>query len=274
MKVLKIQPPRCPLDADSAKHSRRQRFAFTLVELLVVIGITALLISILLPALSKARDQAMKVKCMSNLRQLDVAFLMYVNSNRGRFPFIASLHNSPAGVDKPEDWIHWQALTPIGGLDTSAIAPYLSAHGPALAALMRCPADVVENHSTNPPAGPYAYSYAMNGYLDPRDPEGLGIKMTMAHVTRSSDIVMLVEESEKTINDGHWAAGNYSGKRWMLGFDRLSIRHDNYREEYDPVIAGIVLLPNRRGNASFCDGHVEFVTRAFAHDPYHVVPGR
>src|SRR5947209_1982549 len=91
-------------------HARPPRRAFTLVELLVVVGVIALLISILLPALAKARDQAMKIKCMSNLRQLDMAFLMYVNANRGRFPFIASLHNNPAGIDKPEDWIHWQAL--------------------------------------------------------------------------------------------------------------------------------------------------------------------
>ncbi len=61
--------------------------AFTLVELLVVIGIIALLIAILLPALSKARKSAQEVKCMNNVRQLCMGVTLYADQHRGLMPF-------------------------------------------------------------------------------------------------------------------------------------------------------------------------------------------
>jgi prepilin-type N-terminal cleavage/methylation domain-containing protein len=97
------------------------RRAFTLVELLVVIGIIALLIAILLPSLNRARETANRVKCGSNLRQIGQAFLLYSNENRG----IGPRTYSEAGPGKP----FTDAAPPFLQLGAGAAQPFGGAKG-------------------------------------------------------------------------------------------------------------------------------------------------
>lgn len=83
--------------------------AFTLVELLVVIGIIALLIAILMPALSKARTAAVRVQCMSNHRQVALGVFQYVADNRGVLPPWERTYTEPYNGRYP-----WYAKRHIG----------------------------------------------------------------------------------------------------------------------------------------------------------------
>ena len=90
-----------------------QRHAFTLVELLVVIAIIAILAGLILPALSRAKQKSKQAVCLSNLNQIGLAFIMYLNDYNNRFPDRRDLKSSLPGGYRP--WTTWPPSDPRAG---------------------------------------------------------------------------------------------------------------------------------------------------------------
>jgi prepilin-type processing-associated H-X9-DG protein len=232
-------------------HARR---AFTLVEVLSTVGVISVLIAMLLPSLSRARAHANRTACLSNMRQLAVAFTLYLNDSGGRFPRPAQ-HLVP----KAEDWIWHQ---PGRDPECGAIARYASR--PFDARLYRCPSDDVAAHVSLPslmlgaPPTRHAYSYSVNEYICRIWPNQT---LRIGQVRNPSEKILLVDESAATIDDGCWAWQPNQG----AGRNVLSNRHDRKAENPRSADAG-------RGNVAFADGHAEFMPRADSYERRHFDP--
>src|ERR1017187_8509536 len=96
--------------------------AFTLIELLVGVAISAILAAMLLPALSRAKQKAYRAACLSNLKQVGIAFSMYRDEFQGRFPDRRDLKTSLPGGYKP--WATWPASDPRAGWGLLVLADH------------------------------------------------------------------------------------------------------------------------------------------------------
>jgi prepilin-type N-terminal cleavage/methylation domain-containing protein/prepilin-type processing-associated H-X9-DG protein len=236
--------------------SRKRRGGFTLVELLVVIGIIALLMSILLPALNKARQQAYQVKCANNMRQVFFAVRMYTDANKGGYPIPPRVENTDAskGSDRIAYFMIGGANNQGSGVvdyDQGVLWPYLAANKKSREQVFNCPQDsdayrpIRRGNLLDDSAYHRNFSYSFNAQLrgDPRvngvqnpDPspfdKPLGIKESQ--VVHPAQKFLICEEEWP--NDG--CCFYYPGFNGNNQDDIIAKRHI------------------KRGNQGFADGHV------------------
>ena len=289
---------------------RAKQQAFTLVELLIVVAIIAVLMGLLLPAVGRAREQANQVECLSNLRQLTTAFIMYCQDNQGWMPR-ASPYASPGNPESPQDFLWWQQASrntfavPNRDVFNSPIMRYLGIrqdpHPSATVVnfneqrqrVLRCPSDPLADHplfvNKNDMDGNYFYSYSVNNLmqsLDPTHPQDplsvptniktgkpFDVAGKLVRVRNPAEKILMVEESELTIDDGSFDPTS--------GANLLSVRHDHSALFPPDTPTGYIEVNNVwtvrngncRGNVSFCDGHADYVSRAYVDDANYQANG-
>lgn len=229
---------------------RRASHGFTLVELLVAVGIIAVLIAMLLPALSRAREGARQIVCFNNLRQIGLAMVFYASDNDGSYPFTA-------GIDQPSplyaDWVYWE---PGRDISQSAIARYLG--GAAFDQnVLHCPSDNgarprVQQLGTPPYWPSYTVNMYFSSYYYPL------FKTRFQKVKNPPIKVLIFDEDESSLDDGNFAPQ-------LVGTsveNYLSTRHDLHAQQN---LRG-------RGNVAMADGHAEYVDQLYIQDPKHYDP--
>jgi prepilin-type processing-associated H-X9-DG protein/prepilin-type N-terminal cleavage/methylation domain-containing protein len=224
------------MKADS--HSSAK--AFTLVELLVVIGIIGLLISLLLPALNRAREQSKSLKCLSNLRSLGQAAFMYANQNGGYFPISRN--------SLTEEWDFAQTA--------NGIVPGTLWQGRTNLAIQQCPSYDARSATRTDPFTGYNYNTSyIGGGLYETTPLG------HSHV-RPAKVGCIRRSSEVALfGDGQYVAGT---DKYMRAPVLVSNTDTGDGVGLATRTAGTQGYRHmNRTNVCYCDGHAESIGQRF-----------
>jgi len=174
--------------------------AFTLIELLVCIAVIALLIGLLLPALAGARDAARTTTCMSNQRQLAIAWTMYAQAHADRAMPLAYWELADIGTGPQIFWwgTHGTATTPPD-YSRGFLFPYLDTSLTARSVL-ECPSQAWGTYKPQGPSKSNTSTYGYNGYfLSPAKTPGWGASIAfrpwqrVSNLTRPTDLFVFAD---------------------------------------------------------------------------------